>query len=147
MDIEAPIEFADAYVNLARMLEDLDVGTVHPVLRANPSKSGAPKDSAFIWEGRANVALGMVAVLAAGKRREAAAKCVANDLGPALDRVRRANSRQGEPWRAVANWYDAFGRFEERCLGLGRGCDRDGDGRALRSAVAAFPVARSPASP
>jgi hypothetical protein len=105
-DIEAPIEFADAYVNLARMLEDLEIGKVHPVLERNPPENGAPPDSTFVSMGRAKIALGVVAVMAAGKRQQAAAEYVAKQLGPALDRVRR--STKGKAWKAVSDWHVAF---------------------------------------
>jgi hypothetical protein len=102
--IGSPLTFANEYVKLAYMLEDLEVGKVHPALM--PETVVGPPDTTADWLISSDICLGMVAVMAAGRSQGDAAKYVARHMGVAVDKVRR--SRQGEPWRAIRGWHEQF---------------------------------------
>jgi hypothetical protein len=90
----APLHYAQRLNRLAVALSDLNGGRVDALLAPTPTGGVNPGAPTAQWLGRANVALGMAALIAAGKTRKPAAK--------------EAERTTGIDVSKLLSWYDEF---------------------------------------
>jgi hypothetical protein len=96
----APVHFAQQLNRLAVAIYDLNEGRTDALLAPTPTGGVNPGAQTAQWLGRANVALGMAALVAAGKTRKTAAK--------------EAKRITGIDVSKLLSWYDEFCKPVER---------------------------------
>jgi hypothetical protein len=90
----APLHFAQRLHRLAVAIYDLNEGRTDALLAPTPTGGVNPGAQTAQWLGRANVALGMAALVATGKTRK-----------PAAEEAKRIT---GIDVSKLLNWYDEF---------------------------------------
>ena len=97
---DAPLHFAQQLNRLAVAIYDLNEGRTDALLAPTPTGGVNPGAQTAQWLGRANVALGMAALVAGGKTRKLAAK--------------EAKRITGIDVSKLLSWYDEFRKPVER---------------------------------
>jgi hypothetical protein len=97
--------FKDRFEELARALDDLDVGAVWPLVK--PARSAnRPQDRSDIWEARAICAAAVAAFLRAGHSRAEVARTASKKEFKDLQYL--AGRRASGPGKAILSWFDSF---------------------------------------
>lgn len=104
--VSARSEIQSHISQLLFMLADLERGVVHPILRPTGT-NGRPRDSTFVWQARADVALGMHFLIASGMTMQKAAEKIATDY-PGCDRLLRTLLKGQTLEGAIGWWYKQF---------------------------------------
>jgi hypothetical protein len=97
---KAPLHFSQQFNRLAVAISDLNEGRTDTLLAPTPTGGVNPGAQTAQWLGRANVALGMAALIAAGKTRKPAAK--------------EAERTTGIDVSKLLSWYDEFRKPPDR---------------------------------
>jgi hypothetical protein len=90
----APSHLAQRFYRLAIVLNDLNRGRINELTRLSPTGGINPGDATTEWLARANAALGMAVLIAAGSNRKQAAKAAMGSTGMAVSKL--------------LSWYDEF---------------------------------------
>jgi hypothetical protein len=102
-DVPTIHDFAKEFLTLATALDDLNQGTVHPLLQ--PSKvTNRPPDSTEIWMARAKTALAVEILLRTGMTRTQVIDAI-DKFFPAIIRFAK---RGGKAGRAAMLWHTMF---------------------------------------
>jgi hypothetical protein len=93
---------------LAIALNDLNYGRQDPLLKPTPTGGVNPGDTTPLWCARANVALGIYALVQAKLRRKRAASKAAKDF-PQLCKLAGSEREKPSPVETkILGWYDEF---------------------------------------
>jgi hypothetical protein len=104
------VSYEKRFYRLALALDDLNRGTVDPLFE--PIKTGGTKkrNVSWIWCARANVAVGILALLKAGLTRKEAAQQAARDFPKIKELAGLSRQNPSSTATKILGWFDDFNK-------------------------------------